>query len=80
MKLSHNKFLIIWISVLSLLIIIGLICRNALTQNDSKANEINSFAECAAAGNPIMESYPERCTAGGKTFTNPDQKIQNPPN
>jgi hypothetical protein len=36
---------------------------------------INSFAECAAAGNPIMESYPERCAANGKTFTNPDQAI-----
>ncbi len=78
MKLSHNKFLIIWISVLSLLVIIGLISRNELKQNDSKSNEINSFAECAAAGNPIMESYPERCAAGGKTFTNPDQKITNP--
>jgi hypothetical protein len=30
---------------------------------------INSYDECAAAGNPIMESYPEQCAAGGKTFT-----------
>lgn len=32
--------------------------------------EINSFEECAAAGYPVMESYPERCTAPGlPTFT-----------
>lgn len=30
---------------------------------------INNFAECAAAGNPVMESYPRQCAAGGKTFT-----------
>lgn len=32
---------------------------------------INSFDECAAAGYPIQDSYPERCTVpGGGTFTN----------
>lgn len=31
---------------------------------------VNSFDECVAAGNPIMESYPEQCAADGKTFTN----------
>lgn len=31
---------------------------------------VTSFDECAAAGYPIMESYPERCAApGGQTFT-----------
>jgi len=31
---------------------------------------ISSFEECAAAGNPVLESYPPRCkTADGKTFT-----------
>lgn len=34
------------------------------------AEEINSFEDCAAAGYPIMESYPERCaTPEGKSFT-----------
>ena len=37
------------------------------TPNISK--QITSFDECAAAGNPIMESYPEQCSANGKTFT-----------
>jgi hypothetical protein len=31
--------------------------------------EISSFEECAAAGFPIMESYPEQCAANGRTFT-----------
>lgn len=39
-----------------------------------KQTSINSFAECVAAGNPVMESYPEQCAADGKTFTNPDQQ------
>ena len=29
---------------------------------------ISSFGECAAAGNPIMESYPRQCRANGQTF------------
>lgn len=30
--------------------------------------EINTFEECVAAGNPVMESYPRQCRANGKTF------------
>ena len=31
---------------------------------------IESFEECAAAGNPVMESYPRQCrTEDGKHFT-----------
>jgi hypothetical protein len=30
---------------------------------------ITNFEECAAAGNPVMESYPRRCNANGQTFT-----------
>lgn len=35
---------------------------------DDTPGTINSFEECAAAGNPVLESYPEQCVAGGKTF------------
>ena len=41
---------------------------------------ISSFEECAAAGYPVMESYPERCTAPGVgTFTRTlsDEECQN---
>lgn len=39
----------------------------------NKQNSISSFEECVAAGNPVMEKYPEECMANGQTFTNPDQ-------
>lgn len=29
---------------------------------------VTSFEECAAAGNPVMESYPRQCAADGQTF------------
>ncbi len=36
---------------------------------NAPAVAITNFDECAAAGNPIMESYPRQCRAGGETFT-----------
>lgn len=30
---------------------------------------ITNFEECAAAGNPVMESYPRQCRANGQNFT-----------
>ena len=30
---------------------------------------ITNFVECAAAGNPVMESYPRQCSVNGQTFT-----------
>lgn len=41
-------------------------CTGAIPPPES---EIDSFEECAAAGNPVMESYPRQCSANGKTFT-----------
>ena len=42
---------------------------------------ISSFDECAAAGNPIQETYPEQCrTADGRTFTNTHQTALTPMN
>ena len=31
--------------------------------------DVSNFEECVAAGNPVMESYPRKCTANGQTFT-----------
>lgn len=40
----------------------------------TKQPSINSFDECAQAGNPIQESFPEVCvTKDGKRFTKPSQ-------
>lgn len=42
-----------------------------------KPAEVSSFDECAAAGNPIQESYPEVCvTPDGTRYTNPDQQAE----
>jgi len=52
-------------------------------QNYQLAREvkINSFADCAAAGYPIMESYPERCMSRyGRSFTNEEQSNQSASN
>lgn len=39
-------------------------------KNQRKIKSINSFEECAAAGYPILESYPEQCmTPDGRSFT-----------
>ncbi|OGY42505.1 MAG: hypothetical protein A2Y82_04015 [Candidatus Buchananbacteria bacterium RBG_13_36_9] len=37
---------------------------------------ITNFEECAAAGNPVMESSPRQCRANGQTFT---EEISKPP-
>lgn len=37
-------------------------------RNSTTTTTINSYEECAAAGYPILESYPEQCVANGKTF------------
>jgi len=39
-------------------------------ENNSEVGGINSFEECAAAGYPVMESFPRQCAVpGGRTFT-----------
>ena len=41
---------------------------------------ISSFEECAAAGYPIMESYPEQCaTRDGKHFTREIEEVPDEP-
>lgn len=48
-------------------------------ESEAPGKPINSFDECVAAGNPVAESYPEQCHAGGKSFTNPRQTAPPPP-
>lgn len=48
---------------------ICLVCTLLLTGCATTPTVINSFEECAAAGYPIMESYPEQCrTPDGENF------------
>ena len=54
--------------------------RDSGTPSGSQTTRINSYGECVRAGYPVQESYPTTCRVpGGKSFTNPDQKPENPP-
>lgn len=66
--------------VVVLAIIAGLLLALSSTAKQQRLLSISSFDECAAAGYPIMESYPEQCrTPDGRTFVNPNQSVQQPP-
>ncbi|MBT3721243.1 DUF333 domain-containing protein [archaeon] len=39
-----------------------------LTLAACSQTKISNFEECAAAGNPIMESYPRKCSSDGQTY------------
>ncbi|MDQ3123287.1 MAG: hypothetical protein M3Q14_01230 [bacterium] len=76
-KLSKRE--VIFIFILALFITAaGVFTWRLNDKKQEQANAIDSFEECIAAGNPVMESYPEQCTAGGRTFTNPTQQVQLP--
>jgi len=63
--MSKNVKLIAFVSVL---VIVGLAIWKY--QQKSSVQQINSFEECAQAGNPILEIYPEQCrTPDGRSFT-----------
>jgi eight-cysteine-cluster-containing protein len=60
------------------LVILGMIVYGLAPKMQASVPQpiITNFQECAAAGNPVMESYPEQCrTADGRLFVNdvPDQ-------
>jgi hypothetical protein len=42
----------------------------------AQSKQITNYDECVAAGNPVMESYPEQCAANGITFTNTVPKLE----
>lgn len=64
-----NKNLIYLLAIIIISAIAGWYIYNQQLAADESA--INSFDDCVAAGNPVMESYPEQCrTPGGKHFVN----------
>lgn len=60
------------IGVLVVLVIVaGLLMALSNIAKQQRLASIGTFEECALAGYPIMESYPERCaTPDGRTFVN----------
>src|SRR5688572_17846269 len=56
--------------LLIICVLAGILIALVINRNTSPVRQINSYEECAAAGYPIMESYPERCiTPDGRSFT-----------
>jgi hypothetical protein len=54
-----------------LVIIAGLLLSLSSIARQQRVLSIGSFEDCALAGYPIMESYPEQCrTPDGRTFIN----------
>jgi hypothetical protein len=49
------------------------------SQAEVEGDQISSFAECEAAGYPIMESYPRQCRADGQTFVEDVEPQPMPP-
>lgn len=61
------RILIIGI-IVAVIIALGIAMLPVVQQRESQPM-VNSFEECAAAGYPIMESYPEQCrTPDGRNF------------
>ena len=56
------------IFVIAIIILIFLIASLIPLLNTPNENVISSFQECVDAGNPVLESYPRKCVADGKTF------------
>jgi hypothetical protein len=54
---------------MSTFILIGLFALSFSACMHTPPPIINSFEDCVAAGNPVMESYPPMCNADGQTFT-----------
>lgn len=68
---------------LLILVVVGILGSVGLyvwQQSHSKTtNDITSFEACKSANNPIMETYPEQCSANGRTFTNSKQTANTAP-
>jgi hypothetical protein len=56
-----KKYVLGILCLLSIVFLVG--CTN------QPAQEITNFEQCAAAGNPVMESFPRQCRSGDNTFT-----------
>ncbi len=75
-----SKREIVFISVTAIAVIaVGAYGWHISNKNEEARNSISSFAECAAAGHPIMESYPEQCAANGQSWSNPNQTAPGAP-
>jgi hypothetical protein len=65
--MARQKFIIVGVC---LLILAGFVYF-FYSQKQTTTQSISNFQECVAAGNPVMESFPEQCrTQDGQLFVN----------
>ena len=71
---GSTQVVIVIVLIIALLGALGYVLWTKFASNTA---EPTNFADCKAmAGSSMQESYPEVCrTKGGKSFTNPDQKV-----
>src|SRR3990170_608283 len=64
------KWVLIGMGVFAAIVIAGFVFLFSLLQKETSlpTGTVETFEECAAAGNPVMESYPRQCRADGQTF------------
>ena len=73
MKTKH----LVWIGIASCSIIIVVII-GYLVARQAAIDNITTFQACKDATGVVMESYPEQCYIGGKTFINDTQQAPAP--
>lgn len=66
--MQKNTKIILVIVLIILIAILLILVKQAKTPFVNKNIQITNFEECVAAGNPIMESYPQQCRANNQTF------------
>ncbi len=62
----NKKWVIVMICLITI-VTVGVVWK--LSIKDTQKSAVTSFETCVAAGNPVMESYPRQCHAGGQNFT-----------
>jgi hypothetical protein len=59
------------------LVFLAILAVVAIMDAQSRIQSIDNFDDCVAAGYPVQESYPERCTTSdGHSFVNERQSLQ----
>ncbi|MGB0757839.1 MAG: Gmad2 immunoglobulin-like domain-containing protein [Patescibacteria group bacterium] len=70
--MNVQKFVKIIIVIIGIIVFVGIMAAIGVyiktDQPDSKQPEVSNFTECAAAGNPVMESYPRQCRHNDQLF------------
>ncbi len=67
------------IAIVIVAVFIALVVLGIMYQSRTSQSLISNFDECVAAGNPVMESYPEQCmTRDGRNFVNEKQVVVPP--